>query len=327
MAKSGSPSFAVFLVDGYNVLAAAVQNFTFKVTSMMQECTGLGDTWAQQCPTGVSKAEITQAGAYFDDTTNGIHDAFKAAGITSRVICWAPNGNTIGKALVFLEGAYSLGYAVVGKVDALTNADATYVASGKMDRGVILQDLTAKTADWNTKTLGTVVDYTTDPSQRVIPITSATKANPCVVTTTVAHGLTTGQKVLIAGNSLAGPSINADSAVTVISTTTFSVAINTTASTGAGTGGTLVRSSTVNGGASVQAISAFSGFTGFIGKVRHSADDSTYADLVAHTNVTSGPTAERVAVAAGTTVNRYLCFDGDVTGSGSLTIIAGFSRA
>jgi hypothetical protein len=88
-----------------------------------------------------------------------------------------------------------------------------------------------------------------------------------------------------------------------------------------------VRSSTVNGGAGIQAISALSGFTGFIGKIRHSADDSTYATLVTFTNVTAAPAAERVAVAAGTTVNRYLCFDGDVTGTGSITPFAGFARA
>jgi hypothetical protein len=140
-----------------------------------------------------------------------------------------------------------------------------------------VQNQTAKTVDWNTKTDGASVDYTLDTSQQNIPITSATKANPCVVTTTVPHGLTTGQVILASGNSLAGPSINAEQTVTVLSTTTFSNGINTSASTGAGTGGSFVRSSTVNGGAGIQAISAFSGFTGFIGKIRHSADDTTYA--------------------------------------------------
>lgn len=327
MAKYGSPSFAVFLVDGYNVLAAKLQAFTSKVTAKSQTCHGLGDTWELNSPTGISTAMITQSGAYFDDASNSMHSAFSAAAVTSRVVSWAPTGNTIGKSFIGVQGTYSTEYDVVGKVGGLTNANAKYVVSGQLDRGVIVQSWTAKTIDWNTKTDGNQVDYTLDTSQRVIPITSATKANPCVVTTSVVHGLTTGQKVLISSNTLSGPSINSDLAVTVISTTTFSVAVNTTASTGAGTGGTFVRSSTVNGGAAYQQVSDFTGFTGFVGKVQHSADDITYATLATFANVTAANTSERVAVAAGTTVNRYLAFDGDVTGSGSITPFVGFSRA
>jgi hypothetical protein len=178
-----------------------------------------------------------------------------------------------------------------------------------------------KTADWNTKTLGTTVDYASDPSQYTIPITSNSVANPSVVTTPVPHGLTTGQVIVISGVSTSSPTINGERTVTVLSSTTFSVAVNVTVG---GTGGTFVLASSVNGGAGYQQVSAFSGFTGFVGKIRHSADDTTYADLVTFTNVTSAPNAQRVTCAG--TVNRYLCFDGDVTGSGSITAMAAFSR-
>jgi len=270
------------------------------------------------------KATITQGGAFFDTTTAGIHDALKAAPSTVRLVAWAFAGNVIGAIFTAVQGAFSMKYGVLSTSAKLTKANVSYQVSGALDEGVILQSATAKTVDWNTKTDGNSVDYTLDATQTVIPITSATKANPCVVTTTVPHGLTTGQKILPSGNTLAGPSINSDLAVTVISTTTFSVAVNTTASSGAGTGGSFVRSNTVAGGVGYQFISAFSGFSGFIGKIRMSPDDITYADAITFTNVTTSPAAERLTVAG--TIDRYLCFNGDVTGSGSITPFVGFKR-
>ena len=82
--------------------------------------------------------------------------------------------------------------------------------------------------------------------------------------------------------------------------------------------------SSANGGAGYLHVTALSGFTGFVGKIRHSADDTTYADLVTFTNVASAPAAQRVTAAG--TVNRHLAFDGNVTGSGSITVMAGFCR-
>ena len=84
--------------------------------------------------------------------------------------------------------------------------------------------------------------------------------------------------------------------------------------------------SSANGGAAYLAVTALTGFTGFVGKVRHSPDNATFADLATFANITAAPAAQRVAVAAGTTVERYLAFDGNVTGSGSITAVAGFSR-
>ncbi len=80
------------------------------------------------------------------------------------------------------------------------------------------------------------------------------------------------------------------------------------------------------GGAAFLQVSALSGFTGFVGKIRHSADDVTYADLATFANVTAAPASERIAIATGVTINRYLAFDGNVTGSGSITVFGGFAR-
>jgi hypothetical protein len=274
-------------------------------------------------PNGLSTVSLTQGGAFFDDAANGAHVLLSPVAnlAVSRVLAFAYGGNTIAKPFVGASGTYGMTYEVLGQVAGLTKANVAYDVSGALDRGVILQIQTALTTTGN----GASVDYTLDPSQRVIPITSATKANPCVITTPVPHGLTTGQKILPSGNSLAGPSINSDLAVTVISTTTFSVAVNTSASTGAGTDGSFVLSSTVSGAAGTQAVSAYSGFTGVVGKIQHAPDDSTWADLITFVNVTTAPGAQRVTAAG--TVDRYTRYVRTVTGSGSITPFVGLARS
>jgi hypothetical protein len=64
-------------------------------------------------------------------------------------------------------------------------------------------------------------------------------------------------------------------------------------------------------------------------KVQHSANNSTWADLVTFTATTSSTTtSERIEVAAGTTVNRYVRANiSAIAGStGSVTITVGFAR-
>jgi hypothetical protein len=82
--------------------------------------------------------------------------------------------------------------------------------------------------------------------------------------------------------------------------------------------------SSAGGGVAYQAVTSMSGFTGFVGKVRHSSDDSTYADLVTFSNVTAAPSALRGTSAA--TVNRHLAFDGNVTGTGTIRVCCIFKR-
>ncbi len=320
--KHSSSEVAVFLVDGYDVLAAKLASLTCAIKSLTEPVHGLGDTWVKNSPTGLCQATLTQAGAFFDDSLNGIHDAFKAAPLTVRIAVWALTGNTIGARGVGIQGTYGSAYAPSPKVGGLTKADVTYTLDGQVDQGVIVMNQAAQTVTWT----GAAVDYTLDTAQRVIPITSNTQATPTVVTTPVPHGLTTGQVILITGNASSNAAINGERTVTVLSATTFSIPINCTVA--GGTGGTFVLSSTVNGGVGYQAISAYASMTGVIGKIQHSPDNSSWADLSpSFTNVTAGPVAERIVVAAGTTVNRYLRHVGTVTGAGSITPFAVFKRS
>jgi len=71
--------------------------------------------------------------------------------------------------------------------------------------------------------------YSTIPQN--VNITAATNANPCVLTTNIAHGYASGSFVTLAGFSgTLGTAINGNRIVTVISPTRFSVAVDTTAS-------------------------------------------------------------------------------------------------
>lgn len=242
MAKFGSSSIAVLLSQGVSLLPLKAKDISTEVESHQADTTGLGDAWPESTPTGMQKATLTVGEGYYDTDTAGLHDHLRTTQGTSRVVCYAFEGDTIGQPFVGHTGAFGAKYKVLAKVGDLTKAQVEYVITGQRDEGVILQSTATKTADWNTE--------------------------------------------------------GADSV-----------------DNGA---------SSSNGGAAYLHVTAFSGFSGFVAKVRHSADDVTYADLATFANVTAAPAAERVTVAG--TVNRHLAVDGNVTGTGSITCWLGFAR-
>lgn len=61
-----------------------------------------------------------------------------------------------------------------------------------------------------------------------ISISSATNANPVVFTTATAHGLTSGERYTISGATVGWTGVNGVFVVTVLSTTTFSIPVNST---------------------------------------------------------------------------------------------------
>lgn len=88
--------------------------------------------------------------------------------------------------------------------------------------------------------------------------------------------------------------------------------------------------SSANGGAGYFQLPALTlgTATNLTAKVRHSADDVTYADLVTFAAVIAGPNAQRVSVAG--TVNRHLAsswtFGGTPGGGTTATFAVGFAR-
>lgn len=87
--------------------------------------------------------------------------------------------------------------------------------------------------------------------------------------------------------------------------------------------------SSANGGAGYLQVSALDldGYDDIAVSILHSADDETYAELLAFTDVTAAPAAERVEVSG--TVNRYIASEWAFEGTGtspSATFMAGFVR-
>jgi hypothetical protein len=102
---------------------------------------------------------------------------------------------------------------------------------------------------------------------------------------------------------------------------------STVSATGNGTG-VDNGASTANGGAGFLSVPVNTRNGNITVKIQHSADNSTFADLVTFAVVSStAKTSERVEVASGTTVNRYLRVNYTVAGStGSATPVVAFTR-
>ena len=97
-------------------------------------------------------------------------------------------------------------------------------------------------------------------------------------------------------------------------TTTLGTAVdNTTSSTNGGVGHVHSTANTRSGTTQV--------------KIQHSSDNSTWVDLVTFTGIATTITSgERIVVASGTTVNRYVRSNITTSGTGSITTSVAFAR-
>lgn len=152
MSKFGSAS-GWFLLDGYNMIVNKLQGFTYKISSITEPTHGIGDSWEEHTPAGLSRAEITQEGAFFDDTAAYIHAVLSTSiggqspASSARVACMGVEGNTSGTDFTGFQGTYTQDYEALGAVGKLTRANASYVVTGKAEHGKIIRPLAATTGD------------------------------------------------------------------------------------------------------------------------------------------------------------------------------------
>lgn len=321
-------SKVVFLVDGFNFLAAKLGTLRHKVSIATEPSDGLGDGWREHSPTGMRSVELAQEGAFFDTRTGNSHEALKDASAEpmdpARIACVGFAGNAIGQPFSGLEGKIQTEYEALSKTGVLQRANAAAVITGKSEDGVILHALGAETADGNTE--GSSVDNTTTP-QRVVPISTSAAAGD-LITCPTPHGLVPTDTVLISGHSGSTPSINGIQTVaTVPSPTTFSISLDITVG---GTGGSFVKAKTNAGGTGYLQVTdhQLGTFTGAVVTLRHSDDDAVFVDLLSFAAETLVRHAQRVTVAGA--VRRYIAQSLDRTGAGSggsITYLAGFCRS
>jgi hypothetical protein len=154
---------------------------------------------------------------------------------------------------------------------------------------------------------GTGVDLGVDPTYTAVNITSVGVANPGQVNAT-AHGLVTGDSVVIAGTTTT-PSINGNYPVTVVNANQFTIPVNVTSGQ-AGAAGTVTRTSANFGLTAMLQNFAFTG-TSDTPKLQHSADDGSadaYADITGggFSAISSAPTTQLLQTTTTRTIKRYI---------------------
>ena len=239
MAKYGSNDVGFLLIDGFDVTGVST-SLTDTTTASLEETHGLGDSWVEQTATGLRSATLAVDG-FYDDASDSVNEALAENEQSSRVVCYAYEGNTIHKGMVGHTGAFGGSYTRSASRNELHKASATWTVTGQKDDGQILHALGSESA-------------------------SGTGA---------------------ASNNAASPS---------------------------------------DGGAAYLQVTVKSGTSPTLDvKIRDSADNSTYADLISFTQAT-GVTAERKTVSG--TVNQYTLASWTHGGtSPEFTFMAGFARA
>jgi hypothetical protein len=235
-----------------------------------------------------------------------------------------------GKSAVVLHGAYDLSsYLNNGSANSSVDTnevtafgstsksyvtglkDSTLSASGMFDGSAsAVDEVLAASIGSDTLSPITFASGGTTIGNRVVLLKGKTKSYS--VTAPVGDVVSVSYEAQSDGGNDYGVSLHALSADT-------NNATNTAVDNGA---------STTNGGVAQIHVTANSRSTSSTFKVQHSSDNSTWADLATFTVVTTtATTSERIAVAAGTTVNRYLRSTlTAATGTGSITYNISFAR-
>jgi hypothetical protein len=339
MAKYGSSSVSV-LVDGYDLTPVLVETISRSTESITQQSNPFGTDSEAHTPVNMAKSSLSLGGAIYDQAIDPMHPGCIADGGVgvSRTVCICNEGQTKGAHFTGYEGAYSQKSEAVVTNGTLAKCNVSYLVSGTVDEGVILQELASKTADWTTET-SDAVDSADDPAAQRIAITSSSVHATSTITTTINHGFASNDVVAIFDHTSVTPDINDNPAaaeawklightITVTGDKTFTIPVNVS---DGGLGGYCVRVSRPGGGVGYHMVTQGSGFTAFVGTIRHSVDNSSWADLIVFADTaTDFNDFERKATATTTTVvRRYLAYAGNVTGSVGATpfkVFAGFAR-
>jgi len=235
-----------------------------------------------------------------------------------------------GKSAVVLHGAYDLSsYLNNGSANSSVDTnevtafgstsksyvtglkDSTLSASGMFDGSALAVDeVLAASIGSDTLSPITFASGGTTIGNRVVLLKGKTKSYS--VTAPVADVVSVSYEAQSDGGNDYGVSLHALGADTA---TTNNTAVDNA-------------TSTANGGLAQLHVTANSRSANATFKIQHSVDNSTFADLATFTVVaTTVTTSERVAVAAGTTVNRYLRSQVTLaSGTGSITYQTSFAR-
>jgi hypothetical protein len=302
------PASAFLLVGGRNISS---DTFVLDETleNLFEETHGLGDSWEEHLPVGIGKILLEASGGIYDDATDRIVDALQEKGETKQMVAYGFSDPTGGRDCVLLDGTYAATWKRMASRTGLTKAHAIHMINSEYRRGLIIHGLTAEGAD------GTSASVDLNNLNRPdYPITASSIANPTEISLPAAHGLTTGDVVLISNHVGSTPSINGGDGypITVTGLDTFTILEDVTV------GGTLGTYKVVSlrgaeGHLHIPAIT-LGGYTDLTVDIEDSADDTTFAPYVAFSAATAVG-AEKVVEA--TVCNRFLQINWTWGGAGS----------
>lgn len=147
MSRYGSADVGFLIVDGMNILGDTT-DLEDNREAVLEEVTALGDAWAAHAAVGVKRYELSQQG-FYNDAENRSNAALVAAG-ASGILCFAPEGNTLGKKCISVAGVQADYKRQISR-GALHKASASYKAEEGGDDAIILHALGAQTADGDTE--------------------------------------------------------------------------------------------------------------------------------------------------------------------------------
>ena len=140
--RKGSADVGFLLSGGFDLLGTSTV-FNEEREAILEDATVLGDADEQHAYVGVKRFSLSQEG-FYDDASDGSNDAL--IGLAQRVVCYGPEGNTLGKKMVGFEGPIQHMYRRVMSRGALHKANADYQGSGKAEDGIVQHIHTAETA-------------------------------------------------------------------------------------------------------------------------------------------------------------------------------------
>lgn len=148
MAKYGSDQVGFMLLGSYSMLGST-SKLEDTVELKLSQTDVLGTSDEQWWSSGARKTDLTQDG-WFDDASNGHHEAFKGLPTTHLPLTIAPHGNAGGLAIDMYPSVGRVNYTVQVSVGDVHKAQSQYSINGGKKAGVIAFPLGTKVAAGNT---------------------------------------------------------------------------------------------------------------------------------------------------------------------------------
>lgn len=313
------PVDAWLLVGGVD-LTPDTMEMSDSTSQILEEVRPFGLTFDKHLPIGVGQVGLTSGGGLYTDRQKGMIAALQTKVGTRQLAAYGFEGNEVGAGCTLIDGPIVSKFNRVADIGALTKASPDYVVTGEPFRGVVLHGREdEETADFDTE--AEPADQAVAPLNRPIAVATSTlvSSSPAVtsIETSAAHGLTSGDTVLLAGHT-STPDINGHYVATVTGANTFTIAAVTAAGSPGGTGGTITKTSSSGGFADCHVVELdLGGHTGLDLDVITSADGITFAPCGSFATITAVETTHAQRITLTGPIERYTAVDGDFTGAGT----------